>query len=268
MIVAGIVLYNPDKKRLLENIKEAMIQVGKVILVDNDSDNFSEIKEIVHSNYQDIIIIHNEKNMGIAYALNQLIMSSHNYNWLLTLDQDSVMEPGFIESYKKCLDIPNIALISPFIQDRNGPLLIKKNGVEFIDMCITSGTLMNLEICKKIGGFNNDMFIDFVDFEYCYRVRKNGYKIVRNNDAILIHELGVGRVYDFYIKKFFVSEHSPSRHYYLVRNCCCLFHKYSDFKFLYHIVKDLAYVLFFEHEKKKKIIKIIDGLKAGVCRHL
>ena len=81
MMLAGIVLYNPEEKRLEENIMAIEKQVDKIILIDNDSRNY----EIIKNKYiqkKKIDIIHNEKNEGIAYALNQILKYAveNNYN--------------------------------------------------------------------------------------------------------------------------------------------------------------------------------------------
>ena len=67
MMLAGIVLYNPEEKRLEENIMAIEKQVDKIILIDNDSRNYEIIKNKYIQNKK-IDIIHNEKNEGIAYA--------------------------------------------------------------------------------------------------------------------------------------------------------------------------------------------------------
>ena len=70
--IAGIVLYNPDLGRLKENIESICKQVDKVILIDNGSDNIREIEDLIKK-YLNCILLKNGENMGIAYALNQIL---------------------------------------------------------------------------------------------------------------------------------------------------------------------------------------------------
>ena len=70
--IAGIVLYNPDLGRLKENIESICKQVDKVILIDNGSDNIREIEDLIKE-YLNCILLKNGENMGIAYALNQIL---------------------------------------------------------------------------------------------------------------------------------------------------------------------------------------------------
>ena len=50
---AGIVLYNPDIKRLEENISAIAPQVNELILIDNSSKNIDEIAELT-AKYENI----------------------------------------------------------------------------------------------------------------------------------------------------------------------------------------------------------------------
>ena len=94
MVLAGIVLYNPDEDRLVENIQAVVGQVDETILIDNNSSNIEKIKKRVNELNYNINIIENSKNNGIAFALNQILEYAidNNYEWFLTLDQDSVIK--------------------------------------------------------------------------------------------------------------------------------------------------------------------------------
>ena len=54
-VLAGIVTYNPDIKRLNENIIALLKQVKHVYIVDNGSHNILEIENLITS-YKNIII--------------------------------------------------------------------------------------------------------------------------------------------------------------------------------------------------------------------
>ncbi|MEJ0107143.1 MAG: hypothetical protein WDO19_33470 [Bacteroidota bacterium] len=56
---------------------------------------------------------------------------------------------------------------------------------------ITSGSLIQLDAWKETGGYNETLFIDEVDHEYCYRVKEKGYKVIQVNHVILNHQLGI-----------------------------------------------------------------------------
>ena len=70
-ILAGIVLYNPDIGRLIENYNAIVNQVDDVLIIDNGSDNYNDIDN--YFNDKKVQIIRNYNNLGIATALSQIM---------------------------------------------------------------------------------------------------------------------------------------------------------------------------------------------------
>ena len=90
-IAAGIVTYNPDIDRLRENVEAVLPQVEYLYIIDNNSGNFSDWKNIFDENKVGLTKLN--LNVGIAKALNILMDKAGNdgYEWVLTLDDDSVI---------------------------------------------------------------------------------------------------------------------------------------------------------------------------------
>lgn len=271
-IAAGIVLYNPDLIRLKENIEAIYSQVELIVLIDNDSSNINLI-EREYKVYEKIIIIKNENNLGIATALNQVMFfcESQGYKWVLTLDQDSVCPYNIIEQYKRYIDIPNVAIVSPIISDRNmTERPVEKcfsSDYELIDKCITSAALTSVEVWRKIGRFDEVMFIDYVDFEYCRRVILNGYKIINVKTVVLFHEIGHITQSKFFLREINVMNHSAFRKYYMARNMLYCAKKYRESGSIMNayirILKLGLITLLYEQNKHEKIHRIIKGMHDG-----
>lgn len=193
-ISAGIVIFNPDINRLKENISAVIVQCAHVYLVDNGSNNIDEVKKLLNQyNHSKVSVLCNMENQGIAKALNQLASEAQKggFDWILTLDQDSVAPSNIIEEFEKYTNNLNTGMLCPVICDRNKGVVVEaKDNYKEIDECITSGSLLNIKAWRKIGGFDESMFIDGVDFDICYRLRKNGYKILCIQSVVLLHELG------------------------------------------------------------------------------
>ncbi len=267
MIVAGIVLYNPDKDLLIQNINAVISQIDYLVLVDNASTITMGWLDVYMAG-KNINVIRNDSNMGIAYALNQIMQYGVNQKaeWVLTLDQDSVCPSDLIELYMPYTRLKDAAILSPVIKDRNNEsdFIESKEGITAIKRCITSASFNNVAVWKAIGGFNDDLFIDYVDFEYCCRAREFGYKIFRVNNAILLHRLGNMETHDIPNKTIHVTNHSASRKYYYSRNACCChrWHKkeYPLSKLTYHLLALTVKTIFFEDEKIKKLGSIVKGI--------
>ena len=258
MIAAGIVLFNPDLLRLEKNINAIVNQVDSLIIIDNSPSPQENIKRQLN-NYKNIKVIYNDSNLGVAKALNQMcsLALDDGHDWILTLDQDSICPNNIIEEYKTRMSKTEVGILCPVINDMNNPNgYIDFHEDIFVDKCITSGSLVNLDIWKKISGFDEWMFIDFVDFDYSKRLIMNNFKILKVHNVILTHEIGSIRIYKFFSKKIHVMNHSAFRKYYMARNNIYLAKKYYPekgyFKAFIRIVKLLIVVVIFEKQKNKE----------------
>ena len=268
--LAGITLYEPDVHRLLENIDAVIPQVDKLICVDNGSKNIAEIKDRVHWKYPEVEIIENNENLGIARALNQIFeyAEEHVYDWVLTLDQDSVCPANLMEEYKKHLEITDVGVLSPKMVDRNFEKEIQtEKPYDYIDKCITSASLTSVETWERVGGFWEYLFIDFVDHDFCAKCQKAGIKIIRVNSVALLHELGNGEHHTFLGRRVTALNHSPFRKYYIVRNWVIYLKMHKDV-IEYETVRNSYRFFFlktvlFEDQKFKKLIQMLKGRRDG-----
>ena len=265
-IVAGIVLYNPELVRLRDNIEHIITQVDKVILFDNGSQNTCEIEITIQKFGDSIVLLKNDMNMGVAYALNRLCEWSvgNGYQYILTLDQDSVCPPGVVNVLKKNMGL-NVAVSAPNIIYRNNETYaIHKSGAEEAEWVITSASLTSLEAWGKVGGFDEVLFIDGVDRDFCMRVRKYGYHIIKNYEVELMHELGNLKCRKVLGRTIYVTNHSALRKYYMVRNVIYLDKKHGEKRCLSCVTKNLLKTIFFEDMKMVKLKAIYDGVKDGI----
>lgn len=268
MNAAGIVLYNPDIQRLKENIDAIKSQVDYLILINNGSSNSEAILEMMKS-YSDVIYVSNSINRGIAVALNQIVFKAAECNceWVLTLDQDSVCHLDLISAYNAVIyETKGIALLSCLIEDRNVEFQLNETEtVEDIGYCITSGTYTNVPIVQSVGGFDEKMFIDMVDYDICYAVRNAGYRVARLNKIGLLHEVGKSEKRYLLGKAFVIFNHAPMRKYYWVRNSIYLMRKYrlNRMKNYRRILGRILETILFENNKLEKIKAEFKGLIDG-----
>lgn len=275
-IVAGIVLYNPDIDRLEQNIKAAKLQVGEVVLFDNGSRNIKDVIHMLHINNLKCILLEEEQNMGIAYALNKIASWSieNKYDWLLTLDQDTVISSGLVKEYCKYLKLPRVGQLCCNFIDRNTGREeyndFKSNSYSEIDKWITSGSLINLAALKKIGGFDEKLFIDYVDFDVCFALRKYDFKNYIINFVGMLHEIGDRKEYKIGLKSIDVMNHNAIRHFYISRNEIIVYKRYPDETLpnMYVLqIKTMIKVILFESNKREKIKAIFKGTISGLSNY-
>lgn len=270
-IYAGIVTYNPEINRLKENVDAISSQVEQVVLFDNGSKNIEQLKILIET-YKNVSLIESKKNKGIAAALNSLMRWGYNrkYRWMLSLDQDSVCQDDYVEKMSKYLLIEkNLGIVAPVIMDRNVGVIghnpTKK--IQHVNTCITSGAFSNITAWKKIGGYDEKMFIDSVDFEFCYRMRKHKYGVIQVRDVQLLHEIGASEKRRFFFWNVIVNGHSAFRKFYIAQNNVYYPLKHHMWlHFLRGNVRNLeliVIVLLYEKDKKDKLLAILRGWKSA-----
>ena len=267
-VAAIIISYNPDNN-LLDSINLLVNQVEKIIIVDNGSEPEKKrnINLIMDIDKKKIEVIFNEENLGIATALNIGVREALNqgYNWILTMDQDSKASSNMVE---KMLEVYNkidererkeiLSIFPNFVDERIQSIEENSNmdSYEYVDADITSGNLLRAEVFDKVGFFDDSLFIDLVDTDFCMRLNEKNIKMIKVRDAILYHSLGESQSVKSILGKFNTSNHSALRRYYMTRNRFYIWEKYKDLNsFTLNRDKKLF---------KKEFIKIILGEKDKV----
>ena len=264
--IAGIITYNPDIDRLKENLYAVLKQVDKVLVIDNSSKNIEDVEKFLND-FSNVYLVKNSENLGVANALNQEAKYAleNGYEWLLSLDQDSVIPNGLVDEYKKYINNPEIGMICCKIKDRNfGELdynAKKTSGTEYVSTCITSASMIRLSAWEKVGGYYEPLFIDSVDFDICYSLREAGYKILRTNDIALLHEVGHGKKVHFLGKDRQLVNHSALRYYYIFRNGLFVGrrHRYLA-SAIKHYMFSILLINLFEENRLSKDKMIFKGL--------
>lgn len=282
MIAAVIVSYNPDLNLLDKNINSIIHQVDKLIIYDNNSRNRNDLLKR-YCDLPGVELKLSESNDGISKALNNSIFSlDDRFDWVLTLDQDSICPSNLIIEFSKFFKLDDIALICPSIQLTNGISIqqcAKNTEYQYIERCITSASLMNIKLFREIGGFDEFFFIDNVDHEICKRIIIAGYKILLCGNVTLLHNLGSSSpvLFSVWLNKHFHTKiiyqtYSPFRIYYLVRNSIYFirkFRKHMKIREYYYYVRLIFWHVSFKslivgNEKISIIKAIFKGTLDGV----
>lgn len=282
-ICAVVVSYN-SPERLSRCISSILPQADEVIVIDNSSDEEARqrIKEL--TSCEKVSLILNSKNEGLGHALNQGMRYSADsgYIWTLLLDDDSALSDGMIDEMMRSYSnsdsdiLGTIAAIVPAVYDKAldeyipsvittktfNRKLRRPPSDAFVHFHITSGTLLNNEIVKRVGFMNERLFIDYIDFDYCFRILEQGYKILLSGNAVLYHALGSGRE----LLGFQFREHAPLRVYYQSRNRLFAMWKYGrkHRSFLYaemaRFLNKLLKIILLESGKREKLRMYARGI--------
>lgn len=265
-VAAVVILYNPGME-VYNNISTYHDQIEKLYVVDNSENaNFRLIEKI--KLLSDIEYIGNNSNIGIAAALNIAAVRAINegYKFLLTMDHDSKASPDMVARLVNIMEtsdkigIVAAEHIDPTIQQKQGT-----GKADVILFTMTSGNLVRLSAYEKSGGYLEKLFIDHVDHEFCLRLNRHGYNIIKASEAILYHKVGNASKKKFLNHYLYPTNHPPVRIYYRMRNRLYVDHLYKkDFPGYVrddrrNMIREILEILLYDDYRIKKIMMIIKG---------
>lgn len=282
---AIIVTFNPVIELLKSNINAIVDQVDALILVDNGSKNIEEIEKLIQGK-SNIKICKLDSNLGIAKAQNagMVELCKENFDWSLILDQDSIVPKNTIEVYRKTrqFEFTDTAILAARHIDNNWNDQQKEsyfgsldNKVISVDMVIASGNLVKIEAWKNVGGFDEKLFIDQVDFDFDVKLLMMKYKIYQVDEVIMEHEIGetiqrplLSKILLYKTATLFI-DHSAFREYYISRNSIIFAKRYPEFRpkgklQILKIILDTRKLLGYKRPRFAKIISSIKGIKDGL----
>lgn len=262
-------------------------QVGHVLIVDNGSDESTRKELDKLSGFDGVTLILNPGNEGLAHAFNQAVRwaQGKGFQWILTLDHDSEATPGMVDELLKAsatlerqgirdwgviganpfdINIQHFLLFTP-LEDEREP-------VEF-EETISAGSLIALRVFEKTGPFNEDLFIYYVDTDFCMRVWRAGFRIYVCPHAVLLHREGTKIRRKFLWIQANYDHYGKLTRYYLTRNAIYMIKKHPISMSDYYGMarrhcKDHAKILLFDRERFSilwySLRGLIDGLRGKV----
>jgi rhamnosyltransferase len=223
-VLAVVVSYN-GLQSTRQTVEALRTQVGEVYVVDNGSAPESLAVLDTLELEEGVVVERLGENRGIGHALNRGVRRARErgYPWLLTMDQDSLVDGSLVQAYATAIaEDPSRVCLSPLIPERGGRQPVETVRVAY---AITSGNLVQMSVFDEIGLYDEGLFIDCVDFDFCLRLRRAGYTVQRVADARMRHQLGEAVRAPRLIRRFYAL-HSPVRRYYMYRNYMYLVERY------------------------------------------
>jgi rhamnosyltransferase len=214
-VLAVVVSYNGLDK-LTRGVDALRPQVGRILVVDNGSE--AETLTILDSLELDprVEVIRLPENTGVAHALNVgvRLAKARGYEWLLTMDQDTVVDGTMVSAFEAVLNQnPEFECLAPTLQ-RTSERALDARPIRY---AITSGNLLKVRLFDEVGPYDEAFFIDCVDFDFCLRLRRAGHVLFRVPGAFMQHDVGLPMPPRHPLRKFYTF-HPPVRRYYMVRN--------------------------------------------------
>jgi rhamnosyltransferase len=233
-ISAIVVCYNPDLAALERTCQQLAAAGAHVILVDNSVP--SRLAE--RAALAGCTIAALGENTGIAHAQNVGVARARalGTDVVVFFDQDSTLEADFLQRLVAPLARGGARIAAPVYFDaasgRELPSIrLSRHGLptpaylgdasapQPVDIVIASGTAATLAVFDRAGLLDEDLFIDYVDTEWCLRCRGKDIPIEVVPGAVMRHSVGLRPVQ---LGRLTVFVHVPIRCYYQLRNCFLL----------------------------------------------
>ncbi|HEY2361378.1 MAG TPA: glycosyltransferase family 2 protein [Candidatus Angelobacter sp.] len=265
-----MVIYNPDST-LEQNIRALLNEVARLVVVDNCSEPSVRSRIAALAATCSFEVIWNKENIGLAAGLNtgiRLALANEQYQWIATFDQDSRVFPGFgtamLSAQAACPFREKVAMIAPhhLLTSEDDDETTTQDGELFqeITVALQSGSLFSRSALKDVGLFDEAFFIDYVDFEFCLRLRKHGFRLIEATEAPIYHRVGTPTQHSFLGITCTVFNHSPLRRYYAARNRLRVYRRYafSDPRWICHDIwswfKEIVKMVLFESNRLEKLV--------------
>lgn len=233
-ICAVTVLYNPDRQ-VVENIASYAASLERVYLFDNSEQDCTETI-IMLKKLPNIEYIKKPENIGLPLVFNEAgqLAEKADFDWMITFDQDSIAMENMIYALREYVCSAacgnRTAIVAPVVNQIDNKDYVQQSYCSYFDRIIQSGAMHNLHIMKKLGGYDEKLFIDNVDYEYSIRCVVEGFEVIKINSAVLRHNQQDDKVEKRFLNGSvaYLNKYSPTRYYYQYRNALYCYDKYKE----------------------------------------
>jgi len=222
----SVIVVNWNTKKLLQNCLESVYKFTRgidfeLIVVDNASKDGSQA--MVKKKFPQVKLLSNKGNLGYSKANNQGIRIAKG-KYVLLLNSDTyLMENSFKKLLEKADSIENLGVLGPkllnrdksiqqsvgffpnlpqvfwwmtFIDDLPGGTLLKPYHVDHdsfyknehnVDWITGAAFLIPKKVIGEVGMFDEEIFMYGEDVDWCYRIKKAGFKVLYSPATKLVH---------------------------------------------------------------------------------
>jgi N-acetylglucosaminyl-diphospho-decaprenol L-rhamnosyltransferase len=196
-VTVVVVTYN--SAHCLPGLSGALAAIRHVIVVDNASDD--DLQAQLGLALPQASLIRNERNLGFG-AANNLALAQVKTPYALLLNPDCLPTPEFLEGMlRAAASFPDAAIIAPHLIRRDGSPEVsyrwpathwvskgpRADGPCCVGFVCGAVMLLNMDVMRRIGFFDETFFLYYEDEDLCQRVFLAGQQIVLVPDVEITH---------------------------------------------------------------------------------
>ena len=273
---AVVTAYHPDE-RLAAVVESALLSCEAVVVADNTPGDAPSLADKLAG--PRVTVLRSGHNRGLAGALNAgLAALPAEAEAVLLLDQDSVLPPELVSGLVAHLaEDPRIGVVGPTPVDAETGGRYERSADRHAALddrpgIITSGMVVRRSCFASVPGFREDFFVDYVDLDFCLRLKRSGVRIVRDLALELPHSIGDVRVHRVPGREIQVGHYAAWRHYWIARNGTILIREnlrpmpvwaVTNLLFMSRWFVQLA---LFEPKRRTHVPAFLRGLRDGLTR--
>ena len=212
-VIIIIINYNTEQETIkcLQSLKKLKYKNFEIILIDNNSDNFNKIKDFTKKNCE-LRIKNYELNKntgftgGVNFGIKKALKNKTNIDYIWLLNNDALVDKNTLTELVKTAKEKNSAVTGAKIFSLSKNIIKLKNleadggTFNWIQGSFPKGAIKNPKwitgtsmLIKKnifeiIGLFDEKFFLYYEDVDFCFRLKKNGFKLSVSEKAFVSHK--------------------------------------------------------------------------------
>ncbi len=252
MLTVIVVTYHSDK--IVERLLNAIEKDIQILVVENSLNE--KLKTNLEKKFENVTVLIPRENLGNGGGIN---MGFRNVKtrYSLYLDVDTIPQKNMIEVLiRKAHELKNFSILAPKVKEHYyaDDLYIKrdeKNNCHKVNFITGCALLFDMNSLKKIGYFDENIFLYYEEHDLYQRSLKNGLDIYLIDEAEIIHEgsSGINKEYNDEIRFNRNWHYCWSKFYYFRKN---FGYFYGIRKTLPNFFKAVRLYLFFKLTGKKE----------------
>lgn len=192
-----------------EDLKSKKIEI---VVVDNKSTD-DTVKKVKKIGGNKIRLIENDTNEGFAKGINLGVKNSTG-EFVLTINPDAEFKSGDIFKALSLFEDKKVGVVGGKMVDKNGDseksagrfiktaetfllsvgldevfrVRVSPEKISEVDFVSGGFMLVSRKLFEENNGFDENFFMYIEDMEFCYRLKKSGYKVIFDPSIVIQHE--------------------------------------------------------------------------------
>src|SRR3989338_5704415 len=192
-VIIIIINYNTEQEtiRCLRSIKKLKYKNFEIILIDNNSDNFNKIKDFTKKNCE-LRIKNYELNKntgftgGVNFGIKKALKNKTNVDYIWLLNNDALVDKNTLTELVKTAKEKNLEADGGTFNWIQGSF--PKGAIKNPKWITGTSMLIKKNIFEIIGLFDEKFFLYYEDVDFCFRLKKNGFKLSVSEKAFVSHK--------------------------------------------------------------------------------